>query len=121
MRGGWTGWIARRGLVAAGRRFAREARPRPDALRRMRVDPDWRRIEEGRAARLGPDRTIAVTRRHRWRRHDPLRVEVGWWALWRTVGLGLWAGAVGGAWWLGRSRGRGPLATLREPDTRPGG
>lgn len=112
-----TGWLVRRGLRLAGRRLLAEARPERDPLRgRMRVDPDWRRVgEDGLAARLPPSRTIEVTRRRRWRAHDPLRVEPGWWAPWHAVGLAMWGGAVGLSWWLGSRRGRGPLKALHEP------
>jgi hypothetical protein len=111
-----TAWVARRVAGMAGRRLLREARPDADALRgRMRVDPDWRRLDDGRAARLGPARTIEVTRKRTWRAHDPLRVEPGWWAPWQALGFGMWAGVVGLAWWQGSRHGRGPLADLHEP------
>lgn len=109
-----TGWIARRALGVAGRRLAARARPQPDPLGGwLRVDPDWRRLDEdGRAVRLPTNRTIEVTRKRSWRSREPLRVESGWWAPWHTLGLGLWAGVVGLAWWQGRRHGRGPLAEL---------
>jgi hypothetical protein len=111
-----TGWLVRRGLLFAGRRLAREARPEADALRgRVRVDPDWRRVEDGHAARLSPAQTISVTRKRSWRRHDPLKVDPGWAEPWQALGVGMWATAVGAAWWLGSRRGRGPLAGLHEP------
>lgn len=34
----------------------------------------------------------------------------------KLAGLLGWAGAVGGAWWLGSSRGRGPLSSVAEID-----
>jgi hypothetical protein len=114
MRGGW---LVRGALLVVGRRLLAEARPRPDALRgRMRVDPDWRRVgEDGSAARLSPSQTIEVTRTRRWRRHQPLDVEPGWWPPSHAAGLGLWGAAVGLAWWVGRRHGRGPLRSLHEP------
>jgi hypothetical protein len=109
-------WIARRVVGMAGRRLLIEARPDAHALRgRVRVDPEWRRTDDGRAARLGPTRTIEVTRKRSWRARDPLRVEPGWWAAWQALGLGLWAGAVGLAWWRGSRHGRGPLSGLHGP------
>lgn len=111
-----TAWVARRVAGAAGRRLLREARPNAHALRgRVRGDAGWRRIEDGRAARLDPARTIEVTRRGSWGSRDPLQVEPGWWAPWQALGLGMWAGGVGLAWWRGRRYGRGPLAALHEP------
>ena len=108
-------WIARRAAGAAGRRLAEEAQPSADVLRgRLRVDPDWRRVEDGRAARLGVHDTIEVTRRRSWRSRDPLVVEPGWLAPWKALGLGLWAAAVGLAWWQGSQHGRGPLSPLAD-------
>lgn len=80
--------------------------------RRVRVDPDWRRIDAGQAARLSPRETIEVSRPGRWRQHDPLVVTEGWRPPARTAALAVWAGTVGVAWWLGATRGVGPLATL---------
>jgi hypothetical protein len=108
------GWVARQLAGTIGRRLAAEAAPRADALRGVRPDPDWRRIEDGRAARLGPRQTIEVTRTGRWRHKDPLAVEAGWWAPGHATGAMLWASAVGLAWWQGR-RGRGPLRGLHDP------
>jgi hypothetical protein len=112
-----TGWLVRRGLKMAGRRLLSEAHPEPDALRgRMRVDPDWRRLgEDGAAARLPPTRTIEVTRKRRWKAHDPLEVQAGWWAPWQAAGLAMWGTVVGVSWWLGSRHGRGPLKALHEP------
>lgn len=114
-----TGWLVRRALRMAGRRLLAEARPSERALRgRVRVDPAWQRVDaEGAAARLPPTRTIEVTRKRRWKAHDPLRVEPGWWAPWQAVGLGLWGSVVGVSWWLGARHGRGPLRALH--DDRP--
>ena len=109
-----TAWLARKAASTLGRRLAAEARPRPDALRDVRPDPDWRRVEHGRAARLGPRETIEVTRHGRWRHTDPLQVEAGWVAPWYAAGAALWASAVGVAWWQGR-HGRGPLRGLSTP------
>jgi hypothetical protein len=108
------GWITRKAAGTVGRRLASEARPRPDALRGVRADPDWRRTEDGRAARLGPRETISVTRTGHWRHTDPLAVEAGWWAPAHASGAVLWGCAVGVAWWQGR-RGRGPLRSLHDP------
>jgi hypothetical protein len=81
------------------------------------VDPDWRRVEDGHAARLDARTTIEVARPvGRWRRVDPRLPDDGWRAPWKAVGLGLWAGAVGVAWWIGTSRGRGPLRMLASSD-----
>jgi hypothetical protein len=108
------GWMARKAAGTLGRRLAAEARPRSHALRGVRPDPDWRRTEDGRAARLAPNQTISVTRTGRWRDTDPLAVEAGWWAPRHASGAALWASAVGLAWWQGR-RGRGPLRSLHDP------
>jgi hypothetical protein len=108
------GWVVRQLAGTVGRRLAAKARPQPDALRDVRVDADWRRTEDGRAARLTPQQTIEVTRRGRWQHTDPLAVEAGWWAPSQATGALLWASAVGLAWWQGR-RGRGPLRSLHDP------
>ena len=111
-----TGWLVRRALGVAGRGLVAHGRPEPDVLRgRVRTDPDWRRVEDGHAARLGPGRTIEVTRKGHWASRDPLDVEPGWAAPWKALGLAAWAGAVAVAWWQGSSHGRGPLARLQEP------
>ena len=108
--------------IAAGRAVARRAgssvRATPHQVaRRSRVDPHWRRLEDGYAARLGPRETIDVARPvGRWRRIDPREPQVGWQALGKAAGLTLWAGAVGVAWWLGSSRGRGPLSSVADLD-----
>jgi hypothetical protein len=100
------------------RRAGSSARANPDRVAgRFRVDPDWRRLEDGYAARLGPGETIDVAQPvGRWRNVDPRRPEVGWQSLGKAAGLTMWAGAVGAAWWLGSSRGRGPLASVAELD-----
>ncbi len=111
-----TAWMTRRLVAAGGRRLLAEARPEADVLRgRVRVSPQWRETTDGRAARLDPSRTISVTRKRSWRSRDPLVVEPGWWAPWQALGLGIWAGAIGLAWWQGSRHGRGPLAELHEP------
>lgn len=105
---------------AASRGLAAATRPETRAFeRRFQVDEDWRRTEDGRAVRLDPDTTIAVTPVGRWRRVDPLVPSDGWRRPWKAVGLAAWAAAIGGAWWLGSSRGRGPLAALHDPEERP--
>lgn len=110
-----TGWIARLVLGTVARRLVDEARPRAGALTgRVRVAPEWRRVEDGRAARLAPTQTIEVTRKRRWRHREPLRVDPGWWPSSQALGLGTWAGVVGLAWWQGRRHGRGPLGALQE-------
>lgn len=95
---------AARLVAAAGRTDDRQL------ARRRRVDPDWRRADDG-PARLGPRQTIDVRRSvGRFRARDPRQVHRGFAAPGKVAGLALWAGVVGGAWWLGSSRGRGPLA-----------
>ena len=85
--------------------------------RRAHVDPHWRRREDGGAARLSPDELIVPGHpTGRWRAVDPHRPHEGWRSVWKLVGLLGWAGAVGGAWWLGSSRARGPLASVSELD-----
>ena len=85
--------------------------------RRARVDPHWRRLEDGGAARLAPDELIDPGRPvGRWHGVDPHRPQDGWRSVWKFAGLLGWAGAVGGAWWLGHSRGRGPLASVADLD-----
>jgi hypothetical protein len=108
--------------VSAGRAVARRAgssvRATPDRVAgRFRVDQNWRRLDDGYAARLGPRETIDVARPvGRWRKVDPRRPEVGWQAIGKAAGLTLWAGVVGVAWWVGSSRGRGPLSGVAEVD-----
>jgi hypothetical protein len=108
--------------ITAGRALARRAgssvRATPEQVaRRTHVDPHWRRLEDGYAARLGPRETIAVSRQvGRWRKVDPRRPQDGWQALGKVAGLSMWAGAVGVAWWVGSSRGRGPLSSVAELD-----
>ncbi|MFP4234340.1 MAG: hypothetical protein ACLFUG_05365 [Nitriliruptoraceae bacterium] len=97
----------RRALAADPRRIARGAR----------VDPHWRRLDAGGAARLTPQELIDPGRRvGRWHGVDPRRPHDGWRSVWKLLGLLGWAGAVGGAWWLGSSKGRGPLAAVAELD-----
>jgi hypothetical protein len=108
--------------ISAGRAVVRRAgssvRATPQQVaRRTHVDPHWRRLEDGHAARLGPRETIAVSHQvGRWRKVDPRRPQDGWQALGKVAGLGMWAGAVGVAWWVGSSRGRGPLSSVAELD-----
>ena len=89
--------------------------------RTFAVDPDWRRTEDGRAARLGPRETIdlPVPETGPFASRDPRTVVVGWRSIGRVLGLAGWAGAVGAGWWLG-TRGRGPLAHL-DDDRAPFG
>jgi hypothetical protein len=82
--------------------------------RRMRPDPHWREPLDGAAPRLDPRSRIEVTRTGRFREIDPYRTVDGWRDGWKVVGFLGWAAAVGTAWWLGSSRGRGPLAILAE-------
>ena len=103
-----------------GRTAARELRTAvtqdPSRIHRhARVDPHWRRQEDGGAARLLPGELIDPgTRIGRWHGVDPRRPHDGWRSVWKAVGLVGWAGAVGGAWWLGHARSRGPLASVSE-------
>ncbi len=108
--------------ITAGRAVARRAgssvRATPDRVAgRFEVDPHWRRLEDGYAARLGPRETIDVGQPvGRWRDVDPRRPQDGWQSLGKFAGLTMWGGVVGAAWWLGSSRGRGPLASVAELD-----
>jgi len=82
------------------------------------VDPDWKRVVDGRAARLDARTTIEVTRPAAWQHVDPREVDEAWSRPGPTLGLAIWAGAVAVGWWLGTSKGRGPLRALA--DDRPG-
>jgi hypothetical protein len=114
--------LLRRSLAGAGRAASGElgrataADPRRIS-RGAHVDPHWRRHDGGGAARLTPQELIDPGRRvGRWHGVDPRRPHDGWRSIWKLAGLLGWAGAVGGAWWLGSSRGRGPLASVSELD-----
>lgn len=111
-------WVRRAGraTVATVRVAAAGASER--AVRRTRVDPDWRRVDEhGRAAKLAPHQTIDVRKPvGRWRGIDPRRPRPVTGVVVKLAALGLWAGAVGGAWWLGARKRRGPLASVAELD-----
>jgi hypothetical protein len=114
--------LLRRSLAGAGRAASGElgravaADPRRIS-RGARVDPHWRRLEGGGAARLTPQELIDPGRRvGRWHGVDPRRPHDGWRSVWKLLGLLGWAGAVGGAWWLGSSKARGPLASVAELD-----
>lgn len=119
---GLTSNLLRQTAASAGRRAGRELRVAvtqdPSRLRRRaHVDPHWRRSEDGGAARLAPDELIAPGRPiGRWHGVDPHRPHDAWRSIWKLTGLLGWAGAVGGAWWLGASRARGPLAAVSELD-----
>lgn len=80
------------------------------------VDPDWRRTEGGRAARLGPRETIDLRGSGVFADHDPRTVAVGWRSLGGLLGVLTWTGVAGASWWLGR-RGRGPLRALERDRT----
>ncbi len=114
--------LLRDAAADAGRTAGRElgtaiTRDPSRIVRRAHVDPHWRRREAGGAARLSPDELIAPGRPSgRWRVVDPHRPNDGWRSVWKLVGLLGWAGAVGGAWWLGSRRARGPLASVSELD-----
>lgn len=83
--------------------------------RRYRVDEDWKRQVDGYAVRLDPRTTIRVSQPvGRWRKVDPRRPQDAWRSPWKATGLAVWASAVAVAWWLGSSRGRGPLSVLNE-------
>lgn len=87
--------------------------------KRYRVDTDWRRTDDGQAARLDAHTTIGLRPLvGRWRDVDPRRPHDQWRAPWKAVGLVLWGSAVGTAWWLGSSKGRGPLSMLHRDDER---
>lgn len=89
--------------------------------RRYRIDPDWKRTSpDGYAARLDTVTTIGVTKPvGRWRRVDPRVPQDAWRAPWKAAGLVVWGAAVGAAWWMGSSRGRGPLGMLHDDHERP--
>jgi hypothetical protein len=112
----------RQAIRFAGRAAAREAATRlrgePKFVHDVfRVDPDWRRIEDGHAARLDARTTIDVAKPvGRWAAVDPLAANEAWRSPWKAVGLGVWLAAVGTSTWLGWRRGRGPLAALRRED-----
>lgn len=76
------------------------------------IDPDWRRVVDGRAARLDHRTTIEMARPTGWEHVDPRRVDESWSRPGPALGLLIWAGAVGAAWWAGSSKGRGPLRSL---------
>ncbi|MFO7778766.1 MAG: hypothetical protein R6V28_10460 [Nitriliruptoraceae bacterium] len=114
--------LLRQAASSAGRGAARELRSAVTqdparTIKRAHVDPNWRRSEAGGAARLASDELISPGRPiGRWHGVDPHRPHDAWRSVWKLVGLVGWAGVVGGAWWLGSSRGRGPLAMVSELD-----
>lgn len=81
--------------------------------RRLHVVEDWQERDGEEPARLGPRETISVTRVGHWRQVDPRVTAEGWRDIGRWLGVLGWAAAIGAAWWLGSSRGRGPLAGAR--------
>lgn len=87
--------------------------------RRYRIDADWKRTsDDGYARRLDTSTTIGVTRPvGRWQRVDARVPQDAWRAPWKAAGLVVWGAAIGTAWWLGSSRGKGPLGMLH--DDRP--
>jgi hypothetical protein len=104
------------------RRYVRRSRPGSGRVRAtsgdvevvattFTVDPDWRRVEDGHAARLGPREAIDLRGVGRFADRDPHRVVVGWRSVGGVLGAAGWAGVVAAGWWLGR-RGRGPLRDL---------
>ncbi len=114
--------LVRRAAAGAGRGAGRElhaalTQDPARTIRRAHVDPHWRRAEGGGAARLLSDELISPGRPiGRWHGVDPHRPNDAWRSVWKLAGLLGWAGAVGGAWWLGSSRGRGPLGAVSELD-----
>jgi hypothetical protein len=86
--------------------------------RRLRPDPSWREPLDGAAPRLDHHTRIEVTRVGRFREIDPYRTAEGWRDRWKVVGFLGWVATVGAAWWLGTSRGRGPLRILAEDHER---
>ncbi len=86
--------------------------------RRMRAHPTWREPLDGAAPRLGPHERIEVTTTGQFREIDPYRTVEGWRDGWKVAGFLGWTAAVGAAWWLGTSRGRGPLSILAEDHER---
>ena len=107
--------VARPAVRAAMRTGRTVATDPARAAARIRVDPQWRRIEDGYAARLGPHETISVQRPvGHWRRVDPTRPASMKRLAFKAAGLGLWASAVAVTWWIGSSRRRGPLASVAD-------
>lgn len=108
------------GAWRASGRFVRDATPRDTTRlkRLLRTDPIWREPLDGAAPRLGPRDSIEVTRVGRFRDIDPHRTVEGWRDPWKVVGFTGWVAIVGAAWWLGSSRGRGPLGLLVEDHER---
>ncbi|MCC5948426.1 MAG: hypothetical protein JJT89_08210 [Nitriliruptoraceae bacterium] len=115
---GFVGPLVRRGARVAAGRLARAWLAEPDRIeRRIEVDPHWRRIEDGYAARLGPHQTIAPSALSRpGTRVDVLQPYDGWRRPWAWAGLGLWVGVAGAIGVLGWKAGRGPLEQLAHLD-----
>jgi hypothetical protein len=118
---GWRADLARTGATTGMRVARARARDgiRPNAPRVQRsfsIAPDWRTVDDDQAAvRLGPRETIDVARPvGRWRSVDPRLPTDGWARPWSAAGLVLWLGAVGASWWVGSTRGRGPLGSLHD-------
>ena len=108
--------IARRGAASAWRYGTRRD---PQRLqRRLKAHPSWQTSVEGAAPRLSHSERIEVTQIGRFRQIDPYHTVEGWRDPWKIVGFVGWTAAVGVAWWVGSSRGRGPLAILAEDHER---
>jgi hypothetical protein len=116
----WRREVIRLARRTATREVLVRLRGEPTVLdEEFRVDPDWRRVEDGSAARLDPRTTIDVAEPvGRWQGVDPRVANEGWRSPWKAVGLGMWMTAVGVSGWLGWRRGRGPLAALRDDEGR---
>ena len=85
-----------------------------DVVAGFRVDPHWRNTHGGLAVRLDARTTIDVAAPvGRWREVDPRRPHDTWRSIGKAAGLAGWMVAVAGGWWLGSSRGGGPLGVLR--------
>jgi hypothetical protein len=111
---GWKRQVVRYAWRATASRTRDVCAADPEVLRReYRVDPDWRRVENGLAARLDARTTIRMDRVHGpWAEVDPLAVHDGWRRPWAAVGLLTWVAIVGAQGYRGWRRGTGPLGAL---------